>query len=195
MKNGILQVSLYGQKREEKEYRFVHKVLRTISPVTETITNPKLAAGKRMVKQKGSNGMEVAVFRQTIENLSLIHILQQAGSMVDGQRLRFDFNHFAPLQPEELAAIEKEVNDAILADYPVVTEELPIEEAKKQGAMALFCLLYTSGKIGPEQYFCWNCLIEFDDQQRAYQVDEDGNLVQYWQEQMMGGGDNDEKTE
>ena len=53
----------------------------------------------------------------------------------------------------------------------------------------------TTGKIGPEQYFCWNCLIEFDDQQRAYQVDEDGNLVQYRQEQMMGGGDNDEKTE
>ncbi len=83
VKNGILQVSLYGQKREEKEYRFVHKVLRTISPVTETITNPKLAAGKRMVKQKGSNGMEVAVFRQTIEN----------GQVIEEERISTNIYH------------------------------------------------------------------------------------------------------
>ncbi len=94
--------------------------------------------------------VDMANRKATARNHSATHLLhkalrghlgthvQQAGSMVDGQRLRFDFNHFAPLQPEELAAIEKEVNDAILADYPVVTEELPIEEAKKQGAMALF---------------------------------------------------------
>ena len=62
----------------------------------------------------------------------------QAGSLVEPDRLRFDFTHFEPITPEQLLAIDTFVNDAILAGIPVVTEILPIEEAKKKGAIAMF---------------------------------------------------------
>ncbi|MCF2671756.1 alanine--tRNA ligase [Butyricicoccus pullicaecorum] len=64
--------------------------------------------------------------------------VEQAGSYTDADHVRFDFTHFAAVTPEELAKIEEIVNDAIFECYPVVTEEMPIEEAKKRGAMALF---------------------------------------------------------
>ena len=64
--------------------------------------------------------------------------VHQAGSLVEPDRLRFDFTHFSAMTAEELAAVALEINTAILAGYDVVTEELPIEEAKKKGAIALF---------------------------------------------------------
>ena len=64
--------------------------------------------------------------------------VHQAGSLVEPDRLRFDFTHFEAISPEELRQVEELVNDAILEGYPVVTEILPIEEAKKKGAVAMF---------------------------------------------------------
>ncbi|MDO4283823.1 MAG: alanine--tRNA ligase [Eubacteriales bacterium] len=64
--------------------------------------------------------------------------VEQAGSYVDPDRLRFDFSHFKPMTKEELAAVEKLVNEQIAASLPVVTDVTTIEEAKKSGAMALF---------------------------------------------------------
>ena len=64
--------------------------------------------------------------------------VEQAGSYTDADHVRFDFTHFAAVTPEELNQIEDIVNDAIFAAYPVITEEMPIDEAKKRGAMALF---------------------------------------------------------
>ena len=64
--------------------------------------------------------------------------VHQAGSLVEPDRLRFDFTHFEAITPEQLAEIDQVVNDAILEGYPVVTEVLPIEEAKKKGAVAMF---------------------------------------------------------
>ena len=64
--------------------------------------------------------------------------VHQAGSLVEPDRLRFDFTHFEAISPEELRQVEELVNDAILEGYPVVTEVLPIEEAKKKGAVAMF---------------------------------------------------------
>ena len=51
---------------------------------------------------------------------------------MEPDRLRFDFTHFEAISPEELRQVEELVNDAILEGYPVVTEILPIEEAKKK---------------------------------------------------------------
>ena len=62
----------------------------------------------------------------------------QAGSLVEPDRLRFDFTHFESITAEQLSEIERIVNDEILAGETVVTEVLPIEEAKKRGAVALF---------------------------------------------------------
>ena len=64
--------------------------------------------------------------------------VEQAGSYVDAARLRFDFTHFSALTPEEIKNVEDIVNKAIADALPVKVENLPIEEAKKTGAQALF---------------------------------------------------------
>lgn len=83
-------------------------------------------------------------------NHSATHLLQkalrivlgehvhQAGSSVTADRLRFDFNHMQAMSKQELRTVEDIVNDAIYNDYPVTTQVLPLEEAKKLGATALF---------------------------------------------------------
>lgn len=64
--------------------------------------------------------------------------VEQAGQLVNGRHVRFDFTHFSALTAEELAQVERLVNGEILKGVPVIVREMPIEEAKKQGAMALF---------------------------------------------------------
>ncbi|HIY54043.1 MAG TPA: alanine--tRNA ligase [Candidatus Agathobaculum merdavium] len=64
--------------------------------------------------------------------------VEQAGSYTANDHIRFDFTHFAALTAEELAQVEALVNEDILAGYPVITEEMSIDDAKKKGAMALF---------------------------------------------------------
>ncbi len=64
--------------------------------------------------------------------------VEQAGQLVNSDEMRFDFTHFSALTGEELKDIEDEVNGVILSGIPVLTREMPIEEAKKLGAMALF---------------------------------------------------------
>ena len=64
--------------------------------------------------------------------------VHQAGSLVEPDRLRFDFTHFEAITPEQLTEIDRLVNDAILEGYQVVTEVLPIDEAKAKGAVAVF---------------------------------------------------------
>ena len=88
--------------------------------------------------------------RDTEKNHSATHLLQKAlktvlgshveqkGSLVTPDRLRFDFAHFQAMTPEEIAQTETLVNKEIQAALPVVTDVMNIEEAKKSGAMALF---------------------------------------------------------
>lgn len=64
--------------------------------------------------------------------------VNQAGSLVEGERLRFDFSHFGSITAEELADIERRVNEQIWLGTPVVIEQMPIDQAKAMGAMALF---------------------------------------------------------
>ena len=64
--------------------------------------------------------------------------VHQAGSLVEPDRLRFDFTHFSALTAQELAQVSAMVNEAVLSGYDVVTEEMPIEQAKQRGAIALF---------------------------------------------------------
>lgn len=64
--------------------------------------------------------------------------VQQKGSLVDAERLRFDFSHFEAVTPEQLEQIEQQVNDQIRANMAVETELMSLEAAKAKGAMALF---------------------------------------------------------
>ncbi len=64
--------------------------------------------------------------------------VQQKGSLVDSQRLRFDFSHFEAIKPEQIKALEDIVNAEVRKNTPVETEETDIETAKRKGAMALF---------------------------------------------------------
>ena len=64
--------------------------------------------------------------------------VHQAGSLVEPDRLRFDFTHFSAMTAEELAQVSAMVNEAVLAGYDIVTEEMPMEQAKEKGAIALF---------------------------------------------------------
>jgi len=64
--------------------------------------------------------------------------VEQAGSLVGPDSVRFDFTHFAAMTPEEICAVEASVNAHMLAGLPIVVESMPIEDAKKRGAMALF---------------------------------------------------------
>ena len=68
--------------------------------------------------------------------------VHQAGSLVEEDYLRFDFTHFAALTAEELSRVSQEVNNAILEGFAVEAKEMPIEEAKKTGAIALFSEKY-----------------------------------------------------
>jgi alanyl-tRNA synthetase len=70
--------------------------------------------------------------------------VEQAGQLVNEQHVRFDFTHFSALTKEELARVEAMVNKVILSALPVECREMPIEEAKKLGAMALFGEKYGS---------------------------------------------------
>ena len=98
-----------------------------------------------------------ALRQATARNHTCAHLLQaalrkvlgdhvhQSGSYVDPYKCRFDFSHFSAMTPEEITEVERLVNEEILAASPVITEELPIEEAQKRGAMALFGEKY--GKV------------------------------------------------
>lgn len=64
--------------------------------------------------------------------------IAQAGSLVESNRLRFDFSHSQSLNKEELEKIEQNVNAQILSSYPQICEQMDIQSAKAKGAMALF---------------------------------------------------------
>ena len=64
--------------------------------------------------------------------------VEQAGSYVSADRLRFDFTHFAAMTADEIKEVERLVNDAIFASYDVHTDEMSIDAARNRGAMALF---------------------------------------------------------
>ncbi len=74
-----------------------------------------------------------AALRQVLGN----HV-QQAGQLVTDESIRFDFTHFEPMTGKEMIDVEQLVNEKIFDAIPVVTREMPIEEAKKLGATALF---------------------------------------------------------
>lgn len=87
------------------------------------------------------NHTSAHILQATLRKLLGTHV-EQAGQLVNAEEMRFDFSHFSALTTEELQAVEDGVNSVIFASRPVTTDEMNIEEAKKQGAMALFSEKY-----------------------------------------------------
>ena len=109
-----------------------------------------VSEGMIQVGDKVTLKVDSANRNATAKNHSATHLLQkalklvlgnhveQAGSYVDAERLRFDFTHFQAMTPEEIEKVEALVNEQIENGLDVVTEEMSLEDAKKTGAMALF---------------------------------------------------------
>ncbi len=121
------------------------KYNRTIHLHEVTVIKGSISVGDKVTAQVNADQR-----RNTAKNHTCTHILHkvlkemlgdhvnQAGSYVSQDRLRFDYTHFEAVNQETLKEIERRVNEAILADYTVSTDILNIEEAKNTGAMALF---------------------------------------------------------
>ncbi len=126
--------------------------------VTEAIKLPgektghvgKVVSGTVKVGDYAKLKVDAINRNSTAKNHSATHLLQkalklilgdhveQAGSYVDGSRLRFDFNHYQAMTPEEISKVENIVNEQIVRGLNVITTEMSMEEAKDTGATALF---------------------------------------------------------
>ncbi len=122
--------------QKTKDGKFLHTgvVESGVLSVEDTV-NAKIDMERRQAIARSHTATHL--LQKALRTVLGTHV-EQAGSYTDADHVRFDFTHFAALTADELDRVENIVNDAILTGYPVITEEMPIDEAKKRGAMALF---------------------------------------------------------
>ena len=127
------------------------KVLDTLKPSADlTVHHIEVDGGTLLSDQEVVLTVTESIRLDAARNHTCTHLLhaalrrvlgdhvRQAGSLVTPDRLRFDFSHIAPMTPEELAAVERDVNAAIMADYPLTAKLMGQQAAIDMGAMALF---------------------------------------------------------
>ncbi|MGM9662524.1 MAG: alanine--tRNA ligase, partial [Oscillospiraceae bacterium] len=122
------------QKNNGGKYMHYGKVTEGSISVGETVTSSYDEERRAAIRRAHSaTHLLDAALRKVLGD----HV-HQAGSLVEPDRLRFDFTHFSAITPEELREISRIINREILHGYPVTTRVMPIGEAKKLGATALF---------------------------------------------------------
>ena len=116
---------------------FIHQVeiVKGIAPAIGAEVKMKIDADRRKDIQRNHTATHI-LHKVLRENLGT-HV-EQSGSLVDDEKLRFDFSHYEAIEPEMIEKIEKAVNDIILSNLKVKIDFENIEDAKKRGAMALF---------------------------------------------------------
>ena len=116
---------------------FIHQVeiVKGIAPAVGAELKMKIDADRRKDIQRNHTATHI-LHKVLRENLGT-HV-EQSGSLVDDEKLRFDFSHYEAIEPEMIEKIEKSVNDIILSNLKVKIDFENIEDAKKRGAMALF---------------------------------------------------------
>lgn len=112
----------------------VGKVLRGLLRTGEKVT---LKVDEERRNLTANNHSATHLMQKALRMVLGNHV-EQAGSFVDRDKLRFDFTHFSPMTEEEISRVEEIVNAEIAKGLKVVTSEMTLEEAKKTGAMALF---------------------------------------------------------
>ena len=153
------KTAFYGESGGQVGDKGIIKTANATFEVTATNKTPdgivlhigKIIGGDSIsVGENVSAEIDVALREKTMRNHTAAHLLQaalrealgshveQAGQLVNDSTMRFDFTHFSALTADELAAVEAKVNEIILSAMPVTSVEMPIDEAKKLGAMALF---------------------------------------------------------
>ncbi|WP_315344196.1 alanine--tRNA ligase [Leptotrichia wadei] len=116
---------------------FIHQVeiVKGIAPAVGAEVKMKIDVDRRKDIQRNHTATHI-LHKVLRENLGT-HV-EQSGSLVDDEKLRFDFSHYEAIEPEMIEKIEKSVNDIILSNLKVKIDFENIEDAKKRGAMALF---------------------------------------------------------
>lgn len=136
IKNGENNVFLVADTSKNADGIILHggTVSRGIISVGDSV-NASLNEMRRKAIMKNHTAAHLlqAALRQVLGT----HV-EQAGQLVNEYEVRFDFTHFNPMTSDELAEVEMLVNMFIMSAQPVVMQEMPIEEAKKMGAMMLF---------------------------------------------------------
>lgn len=132
-KNGVVKVN---DCRKTAEGMYLH-----IGEVEEGIVEKGAAATAAIDVERrlatARNHTTTHLLQKALRNVLGEHVTQ-AGSLVGPDRLRFDFHHFSPMTRDELKMVEREVNAKILENLDVNVREMPVNEAKSLGAMALF---------------------------------------------------------
>ena len=133
--SGDTSLKVLDVKKTPKGY-FVHTcVLESgMIQVGQTVT---AAVNKGRRRAIARNHTSAHLLQQALRDVLGNHV-HQAGSYEDDERVRFDFTHFSAMTPEEIALVEHIVNQKIFAAMDVTVRNLPLAEAKKRGAMALF---------------------------------------------------------
>ena len=135
-----LNIEVTDTKKSDGVYIHICNLTNGIVKVGDTV-NAEIDAERRDAIKRNHSAAHLlqAALRQVLGT----HV-EQAGSYVDPERVRFDFTHFAALTTDEIKQVEKLVNTHILAGESVVTTETDIDSARKMGAMALFGEKYGS---------------------------------------------------
>ena len=132
--DGVEFVVTDVQKNKGGKYMHYGKLLRGALHVGDSVS-PAIDTERRSAVRRAHTATHLldAALKKVLGD----HV-HQAGSLVEPDRLRFDFTHFEAITPEQLLQVEDLVNDAVLDGLSVITEELPLAEAKARGAVATF---------------------------------------------------------
>jgi len=140
-------VLLFGDNRfevtdvqKDKGGRYLHNgVMRSGTIKTDDTVCASIDVERRKAIMRAHSATHL--LQKALKSVLGDHV-HQAGSLVEPDRLRFDFSHYSAVTPEKMAQIDSIVQSAVLEGYPVDIREMPIDEAKEMGAMALFSEKY-----------------------------------------------------
>ncbi|MGN0533573.1 MAG: alanine--tRNA ligase [Eubacterium sp.] len=136
IKNGDGNAFIVADTTKNADGIYLHsgEVSRGVISVGDTVC---ASINERRRKSIMRNHTAAHLLQAALRKVLGTHV-EQAGQLVDGKEVRFDFTHFSPLSTEEILKVETLVNEFILKAETVTMQEMPIEEAKKMGAMMLF---------------------------------------------------------